>query len=141
MAEDNWGSRISTIELLEPLTEQALDGIEQFSHAEIIFFFDQASEDSIEYGARHPRNNKNWPRVGILAQRGRNRPNRLGATIVRIIAHNGRTLAVEGLDALDGTPVIDIKPAMREFLPRGEMHQPAWASELMRNYWEDKETR
>jgi tRNA-Thr(GGU) m(6)t(6)A37 methyltransferase TsaA len=141
IADDNWGRYVSTIELLEPLTEQALAGIEQFSHAEIIFFFDRVSEDSIEYGARQPRNNPDWPRMGILAQRGRNRPNRLGATIVRILAHSGRALTVQGLDALDGSPVIDIKPVMREFLPRGEMRQPAWVSELMQNYWEDKETK
>lgn len=139
--DDNWGSRISTLELLDPLTEEALDGIGQFSHAEILFFFDQVAEDSIEYGARQPRNNPDWPRVGILAQRGRNRPNRLGATIVRILAHRGRTLTVEGLDALDGTPVLDIKPVMREFLPRGELRQPDWVGELMKNYWEDKEIR
>ena len=53
--------------------------------------------------------------------------------------HCIRTLMVERLDALDGTPVIDIKPVMREFLPLGEMHQPAWVSELMKNYWEYKE--
>jgi len=139
--DDNWGKSISVIELLDPLTEEALDGIEAFSHAEIIFFFDQVAESSIEYGSRHPRNNPDWPRVGILAQRGKNRPNRLGASIVRILGHSGRTLTVEGLDALDGTPVIDIKPVMREFLPRSEIRQPAWVSELMQNYWEDKETK
>jgi tRNA-Thr(GGU) m(6)t(6)A37 methyltransferase TsaA len=139
--DDNRGSRISVIELLDPLTEEALDGLEDFSHAEVIFFFDRVDEHSVETGARHPRNNPNWPRVGILAQRGRNRPNRLGATIVRIIGHSGRTLTVEGLDALDGTPVIDIKPVMREFLPHGEIRQPAWVSELMKNYWDNKGTK
>jgi tRNA (Thr-GGU) A37 N-methylase len=54
---------------------------------------------------------------------------------VKIIRRTGTTLVVEGLDAMDGTPVLDIKPVMKEFLPRGEVHQPAWATELMHNYW------
>ena len=137
--DDNWGKSISVIELLDPLTEEALDGIEEFSHLEVIFIFDRVAEERIESGSRHPRNNKKWPRIGILAQRGKNRPNRLGTTIVRILGRSGRSLTVEGLDALDGTPVIDIKPVMREFLPRGELRQPAWVSEMMKNYWEDKE--
>ena len=141
ITDDNWGNRLSVIELMEPLQEEALTGLEDFSHAEVIFLFDQVDEQSIETGARHPRDNPNWPKVGILAQRGRNRPNRLGATIVRIVEHTRRTLTVAGLDALDGTPVIDIKPVMREFLPRGEVRQPAWANELMKNYWDNTGNR
>jgi tRNA (Thr-GGU) A37 N-methylase len=59
----------------------------------------------------------------------------LGATIVRLVSRSGRTLEVEGLDAMDGTPVVDIKPVMAEFLPRGAVRQPRWSSELMRQYW------
>ncbi|MFN3492293.1 MAG: TrmO family methyltransferase, partial [Anaerolineales bacterium] len=76
------------------------------------------------------------PQVGIFAQRGKNRPNRIGSTIVRIMKREGRQLHVKGLDAIDGTPILDIKPAMKEFLPREEIKQPEWASELMKNYWE-----
>jgi tRNA (Thr-GGU) A37 N-methylase len=60
----------------------------------------------------------------------------LGATIVKIIKREGVQLFVKGLDAIDGTPVLDIKPVMKEFLPRGEVSQPDWATELMKNYWE-----
>jgi len=136
ITDDDWGRVLSVIELLDPLGEEALEGIEDFSHLEIIFFFDRVEENKIETGARRPRNNPNWPEVGILAQRGKNRPNRLGATIVRLVRHEGRTLLVEGLDAVDGTPVLDIKPVMQEFLPRGEVRQPGWAAELMKHYWE-----
>jgi tRNA (Thr-GGU) A37 N-methylase len=73
--------------------------------------------------------------VGIFAQRAKARVNRLAATIVRIEQRDGRVLRVAGLDAIDGTPVVDIKPVLREFLPRGEIRQPPWASELMRDYW------
>lgn len=47
-----------------------------------------------------------------------------------------RTLIVKGLDAIDGTPIIDIKPVMKELLPKGEIKQPHWATDLMKNYWE-----
>jgi tRNA (adenine37-N6)-methyltransferase len=47
----------------------------------------------------------------------------------------GRSLSVEGLDARDGTPVLDIKPVMQEFLPLGPIHQPDWSQELMKDYW------
>jgi tRNA (Thr-GGU) A37 N-methylase len=91
--------------------------------------------EKIERGARHPRGRDDWPLTGILAQRGKNRPNRLGVTVCRILSIEGSRLTVEGLDAIDGTPVIDIKPVMREFLPRGEVRQPEWVSELMAAYW------
>ena len=52
-----------------------------------------------------------------------------------MVAVHGRELHVAELDAIDGTPVVDIKPVIREFLPRGEIRQPAWATELMRDYW------
>lgn len=133
--DDNWGGIVSTIELLDPLGEEALLHIEDFSHAEVIFYFHHVADDKIELGARHPRNNPAWPKVGILAQRGKNRPNRLGLTIVKILKRTGALLHVQGLDAVDGTPVLDIKPVMKEFLPRDEVRQPAWATELMRNYW------
>ena len=133
--DDNWGAVVSEIVLQRPPDAEALQGIEDFSHAEILFYFHQVPDAKIETRARHPRNNPDWPKVGILAQRGKNRPNRLGLTTVKIIRREGASLLVEGLDAIDGTPVLDIKPVMREFLPRGEIHQPEWASELMRNYW------
>ena len=97
--------------------------------------FDRVTDDKIEYGARHPRGRADWPLVGIFAQRGKNRPNRLGLCTCKIVRVDGLAVEVEGLDAIDGTPVVDLKPAMREFLPRGEVVEPAWAAELMRDYW------
>ena len=134
--DDHWGNVISTIELLDPLSTESLAGIETFSHVEVIFFFDRVPEEKIENGSRHPRNNTDWPKVGIFAQRGKNRPNRLGVCIARVIGHEGKVLTLQGLDALDGTPVLDIKPVLREFLPREAVSQPEWASELMKQYWE-----
>ncbi|HEY6072756.1 MAG TPA: TrmO family methyltransferase, partial [Anaerolineales bacterium] len=78
--DDHWGEATSEIEV--NLAEEALSGLEEFSHAEVIFFFDRVKEEDIVRGARHPRGSHAWPLVGILAQRARARPNRLGATIV-----------------------------------------------------------
>lgn len=117
------------------MPEEALFEIESFSHAEVVFFFHLVDDAKVETGSRHPRNNKDWPMVGILSQRGKNRPNKLGITIVKILRREGRDLHVQGLDAVDGTPILDIKPVMREFLPHEEIRQPEWATELMKNYW------
>lgn len=134
--DDNWGGVISTVEL-DParFTPEALRGLNDYSHAEIVFFFDRVPPEKIQYASRHPREREDWPEVGIFAQRGRNRPNRLGTTICRIVRVEGLTLTVEGLDAIEGTPVLYIKPYMEEFGPRGHVRQPAWSRELMREYF------
>ncbi|WP_088040774.1 SAM-dependent methyltransferase [Bacillus sp. EAC] len=134
--DDNWGGVVSEIELVDQLSEQSLEGITDFSHLEIIFYFDQVTDDKIQFNARHPRNNTHYPKVGIFAQRGKNRPNKLGLTTVELLNHTDRTITVKGLDAINGTPIIDIKPVMKEFLPKGEIKQPEWSKSLMKNYWE-----
>lgn len=136
--DDFWGGVESRIVFTDSVESSALDGIEEFSHAEIIFVFDQVALEKIICGARLPRNNPAWPKVGIFAQRGKNRPNRIGSTIARVVRREGRTLVVAELDAVDGTPVLDIKPVMAEFLPRTEVHQPQWSRELMQDYWKRK---
>lgn len=102
---------------------------------EVLFHFHQIDPKKIQNTARHPRNNKDWPKVGIFAQRGKSRPNRLGLTICRIEKVDGRRLYVAGLDAIDGRPVVDLKPWVKELGPRGEILQPVWITELMRDYW------
>lgn len=134
-SDDFWGGSSSRIELDDAYEAESLAGLADFSHAEILFLFDRVQPDKIVSGARHPRNREDWPRIGIFAQRGKNRPNRIGTTIARIERVEGKTLVVAELDAIDGTPVLDIKPVLREFLPRSEVRQPAWVSELMRDYW------
>ncbi len=141
VVDDDWGRETAVISLdPERFGPQALYGLEDFSHVEVVFHFDRVSQDKIETGARHPRGNADWPLVGIFAQRGRNRPNRLGLSRCRVLkvdvlAADGPELHVEGLDAVAGTPVLDLKPYMTEFGPRGEHRQPEWATELMRDYY------
>jgi len=136
LVDDDWGAVWARIELAPAFAADAFDGIEEFSHVEVLFVFDRVGDAEVERGARHPRGNHMWPRVGIFAQRGKNRPNRLGSTIVELKERHGRVLTVAGLDAVDGTPVVDIKPVMIEFLPRTAVRQPAWSHELMQDYWE-----
>jgi tRNA (Thr-GGU) A37 N-methylase len=90
---------------------------------------------SVTTGARRPRDDPGWPEVGIFAQRGKGRPNRLGSSTCELVGVDGTQLRVRGLDAIDGTPVLDIKPYLREFGPRGEIRQPRWADEIMAGYF------
>jgi tRNA-Thr(GGU) m(6)t(6)A37 methyltransferase TsaA len=134
--DDDWDAVSSEITLdPEVVTPDAVAGLTDFSHVEVVFVFDQVGDDDIDRGARHPRGNPDWPKVGILAQRAKMRPNRLGVTACRLIGVDGLTVRVSGLDAIEGTPVVDIKPVMKEFLPRGEVTQPEWATQLMAGYW------
>jgi tRNA (Thr-GGU) A37 N-methylase len=133
--DDDWGGTESCIALAPAFGPAALQGLADFSHVEILYLFDRVDPAVCVHGARHPRNNPAWPEVGIFAQRGKNRPNRIGATICRLLRTEGTRLWVAELDALDGTPVLDIKPVMAEFLPRGALRQPAWCAELMADYW------
>jgi tRNA (adenine37-N6)-methyltransferase len=133
--DDGWDRESTRIVLADRFDESSLAGLEQFSHIDVVYVFDRVPQDKIEVAARRPRGNPDWPLVGIFAQRGKNRPNRIGVTTCRLIGVNGRVLEVSGLDAIDGTPIVDIKPYLAEFAPRGEVRQPVWSRELMRGYW------
>ncbi len=133
--DDHWGSVISEIILEHAIPEECFDGLEAFSHVEIVFYFDKISDQPKPLMSRHPRDNKDWPKVGIFAQRNKDRPNHIGLSIAQVIKLEGRILFVRGLDAVNGTPVIDIKPVMVEFLPRETVTQPEWSHKLMKNYW------
>lgn len=135
--DDDWGGVEAVIRLDgERFTEEALYGLADFSHLEVVYHFDRVPEEKIETGARHPRGNADWPLVGIFAQRGKNRPNRLGVSRCALVRVDGLDVHVTGLDAVDGTPVLDLKPYLAEFGPRGEVRQPEWSVELMRAYYE-----
>ena len=133
--DDGWDAVSAHIELDERFEPGALRGLDGFSHVEVLYLLDRVAPDRVVTAARHPRNNPDWPRVGIFAQRGKRRPNRLGLTVCRVLSLEGRRLRVEGLDAVHGTPVLDLKPWVRELGPRGEVHQPRWMTELMDGYW------
>ena len=134
--DDDWDAVTSSIELDPAVVDpSATLGLDTFSHIEVVYVFHLVDETGACRGARHPRGRDDWPLTGILAQRAKDRPNRIGVTTCRLDAVDGLSLRVTGLDAIDGTPVLDIKPVMSGFAPRGEMKEPAWARELMEGYW------
>lgn len=134
--KDGWGGNRSRIEL-DPARfgPEALAGLADLSHIEVLFHFHLHADEAAETGARHPRDRADWPKVGIFAQRGRMRPNRIGLSTCRVVGVDGTVIAVESLDAVDGTPVLDIKPVWSGNEPRGQIREPAWARELMAKYW------
>jgi tRNA-Thr(GGU) m(6)t(6)A37 methyltransferase TsaA len=120
--------------LLDHVPTEALENIEQFSHLEIIYYFDRVGKNKIVYSGR-PRGNPDYPVMGIFAQRKKDRPNQLGLCTVELIEHSGRSIKVKYLDAIDGTPVLDIKPVFKEFGSRTEIKQASWVNDLMKDYW------
>jgi tRNA (adenine37-N6)-methyltransferase len=133
--DDDWDSVTATITLLPPYDERSVAGLAEFSHVEVVFLFDRVDPASVCEHARRPRGNPDWPEVGIFAQRAKDRPNRIGLCTGEVVAVDGASIVVRGLDAIDGTPVLDLKPYMLEFGPRTDVRQPAWSHELMRGYW------
>jgi tRNA-Thr(GGU) m(6)t(6)A37 methyltransferase TsaA len=134
--DDDWDAITATI-TLDPaqFTAESLRGLDTFSHVEVIYLFDRVQETSIQTSSRHPRGNRAWPKVGVFAQRGKDRPNRIGVSVCDLLGVEELTVAVRALDAIDGSPVLDLKPFMQEFAPRGEVRQPQWSRELMAGYW------
>jgi tRNA-Thr(GGU) m(6)t(6)A37 methyltransferase TsaA len=135
--DDDWGASEATI-VLDALrfSPDVVVGLDAFSHLDVVYVFHLVEPEDVNLSARHPRGRTEWPKVGIFAQRAKARPNRIGVTTCELLGVDGLELRVRGLDAIDGTPVLDIKPYIAEFGPRGEVREPEWARELMTNYWE-----
>ncbi len=134
--DDIWGGLRVRIELDSGrFTPQSLAGLQEFSHVQILFYLHLVNDETVVTGLRHPRGRVEFPQVGIFAQRGKARPNKIGLSTCRLLGVEGTSLTVANLDAIDGTPVLDIKPYIIEFGPQGEVKQPAWATELMAGYF------
>ncbi len=132
--DDNWDDVLSTVELATDVPSEALRGLEEFSHVELIFFADWAEDVPPAPWHRRPRSNPNWPDVGVFAQRNKDRPNRLLLTTLPIESLAERSFTVRGLDGIDGTPVLDIKPVFQWSVPRGTLATPSWSDELGETY-------
>lgn len=139
--DDFWGGTTCRIELDPAYSADSLAGLSDFSHLEVVYVLDRVDPTSVETTARHPRGREDWPLVGIFGQRGKRRPNRLAVSRCRLLQVQDRALIVEGLDAVDGSPVLDIKPWMTQFGPRADVHQPRWANELMADYYRPQSER
>ncbi|MBQ9887597.1 MAG: tRNA (N6-threonylcarbamoyladenosine(37)-N6)-methyltransferase TrmO [Lachnospiraceae bacterium] len=128
-----WGGDVSTIVLKEEFYG-GLKGIEDFSHVIIIYYLDKAKYDKEKHLQRRPQNRDDMPLVGIFSQRGKDRPNRIGMTSVQIVSVDEKSITVKGLDAIDGTPVLDIKPYYPVY-DKKDAVVPEWVTRLMENYF------
>ena len=133
--DDSWDDVTSIVELAQDVPSEALVGLSAFSHAEIVFFADWAEDVPPGPWHRHPRGNEDWPDVGVFAQRNKDRPNRILLTTVAIDSLNERSFVVRGLDGIDGTPVLDIKPVFRWSVPQGTLRVAPWSEELGEHYF------
>jgi len=102
-------SNVSEIILREDLAE-ALEGIEDFSHLFVIFWMHEISKEQRRTMKVHPRGRGDMPLLGVFATRTPHRPNPIGLTLVELLEVEGNVVTVRGLDAIDGTPILDIKP-------------------------------
>ncbi len=121
---DAWKNVVSEIVIDSSLTE-ALDGLEEFSHSVVLWWMHRLSENEMPLKV-HPGRRPETPLIGLFAARTPNCPNPLGLTTVRLLERHGNVLRVEGLDALDGSPVIDIKPYVPGYDAVTVARVPGW---------------
>jgi tRNA-Thr(GGU) m(6)t(6)A37 methyltransferase TsaA len=132
--DEGWGHVVSEVILDEKFAD-GLDGIEAFSHVLILFWMHRAAEAEPVRMRRHPQGRQDMPEVGIFAQRARHRPNPIGVTAVKLLRREGNRLVVQGLDAINGTPVVDVKPYVPQFDAVESPRVPAWVHRLMGGYF------
>ncbi|MFC4637798.1 tRNA (N6-threonylcarbamoyladenosine(37)-N6)-methyltransferase TrmO [Deinococcus hohokamensis] len=131
--DSDWGQVESTVEL-KPDFQDALQGLEAFSHVLIVFYMHESTFSTTDL-IRHPQGRTDLPKVGIFAQRAKHRPNPIGITAVELLGIEGSSLWVRGLDAIDGTPVLDVKPYFPWFDRKDHAQMPEWCEEIMRKYF------
>lgn len=133
--DDHWGDVLSRIELVDDVPDDALCGLDAFSHVQVVALADRADDVPPAPWRRRPRGRLQWPDVGVFAQRNKDRPNRLLVSIARIESVEPRALVVRGLDLIDATPVLDLKPVYSWGGPRGGLRAPTWSDELGSDYF------
>jgi len=134
-ADQGWGSVVSTLEIA-PEFAAGLEGLGAFSHVIVLFYMHLDPDHEPPALVRRPRGRADMPALGVFAQRGRMRPNPLGVTACEIVRVEPTRLVVRGLDALDGTPVLDLKPYFPVFDRRDGARVPEWAGTLMEGYFD-----
>jgi tRNA-Thr(GGU) m(6)t(6)A37 methyltransferase TsaA len=122
---ESWASVRSDIIVRDELTD-ALDGIDGYSHVIVVFAFDRVPESAQRMRVR-PGHDARVPEQGVLATRSQVRPNPVGVSVVRLLKRRGNILRVQGLDAIDGTPVLDVKPYFPNYDAVADAGIPAWA--------------
>ncbi|MFF2941210.1 SAM-dependent methyltransferase [Streptomyces niveus] len=139
--DDYQGGVESVIRLNDAYPLETLQGIEAFSHLTVTWRFHLARPEDIRLHARSPRGNPQWPATGTFVHRNHRRPNQLAVSYPKLLTVEGRDLRVTDLDAVDGTPVVDLAPYFQEMGPRGVVRQPAWPGEMLATYWCDASER
>ena len=126
----DWQGVVSEI-IIDQSLEECLEGLEDFSHIMVVYWMHRAPSWGQPPGKVHPMGRADLPLVGLFATRAPHRPNPLGVTVTRLLERRGKVLKVEGLDAIDGTPVIDIKPYIppRAVSP-DNLQMPDWVKKL-----------
>jgi tRNA-Thr(GGU) m(6)t(6)A37 methyltransferase TsaA len=132
--DEGWASVVSEVVLDESLTD-GLDGIGEFSHVLILYWMHRAAEAEPVRMRRRPQGRQDMPEVGIFAQRARHRPNPIGTTAVKLLRRAKNRLYVQGLDAINGTPVVDVKPYVPAFDAVDSARVPDWMYRLMERYF------
>ena len=102
----DWNSVVSEI-VVDGKWLKALKGLEDFSHIIVLFYFSKSKGIKLQ---THPKGQTDLPMVGLFSTRSPRRPNPIAMTICRLVKRRGTRLLVKGLDAIHGTPVLDIKP-------------------------------
>lgn len=132
--DENWGSVISKIVLKQEYVG-ALKGLEEFSHAIVVTYLHKAKYDREKHLQRRPRGLDSMPKVGIFSQRAKDRPNPIGVTAVKIVKVADDYLDVQGLDTINNTPVLDIKPYYPQYDRIDSPKIPEWVERLMKDYF------
>lgn len=130
----SWGEEISYL-ILDEEYEEGLKGLSDFSYITLIYYLDKAKFDKDKHLVRRPQNREDMPLVGIFAQRAKDRPNPIGMTSVELVAVEKNIITVRGLDAIDGTPILDIKPYYPMYDCKEKVRIPEWVSRLMEHYF------
>ena len=132
--DEDWG-KVEARVVLDPEYHMGLQGLEQFSHALIVTYLHEARFEPSKHLIRRPRGLESMPEAGIFSQRAKDRPNPLGITAVSIVGVESGVLVVRGLDAIDGTPVVDVKPYYPAYDRVMHATVPDWVNRLMEGYF------
>ena len=130
----DWGKNVSKI-VINPELKDGLMGLSEFSHIIVVYYLHEAKFSIDKHLTRRPRDREDMPLSGIFSQRAKDRPNPIGITSVKLVCVDENIITVKGLDAVDGTPVLDIKPYFPVYDSKINAEVPEWVDRLMENYF------
>ncbi|MBI3109547.1 tRNA (N6-threonylcarbamoyladenosine(37)-N6)-methyltransferase TrmO [Candidatus Daviesbacteria bacterium] len=122
-----WKNVVTEI-VIDKRFAQGLDGIEDYSHVIVVYWMDKEKECHLKH---HPQGREDIPFVGIFACRCPQRPNRIAISTVELVKRLGNIIIVKGLDIVNGTPILDIKPYTPQYDKVGKSKVPKWVNKLV----------